>query len=79
MPMTILRDTGASESFILQDVLPFSSLSDTGTSPFVCPLVCPLVCPFTQKNAVISICELSGGVWGASLFASGGCGYNNGK
>ncbi len=35
MPVTILRDTGASESFILQDVLPFSSLSDTGTSVLI--------------------------------------------
>lgn len=31
VPVTILRDMGASESFILQDVLPFCSLSDTGT------------------------------------------------
>lgn len=35
IPVTILRDTGASESFILQDVLPFSFLSDTGTSVLV--------------------------------------------
>ncbi len=35
VPVTILRDTGASESFILQDVLPFSSLSDTGTSVLI--------------------------------------------
>lgn len=35
VPVTILRDTGASESFNLQDVLPFSSLSDTGTSVLI--------------------------------------------
>ncbi len=35
MPVTILRDTGASESFILQDVLALSSLSDTGTSVLI--------------------------------------------
>uniref|UniRef100_A0A8C1I8K6 Gypsy retrotransposon integrase-like protein 1 n=1 Tax=Cyprinus carpio TaxID=7962 RepID=A0A8C1I8K6_CYPCA len=35
IPVTILRDTGASESFILEDVLPFSFLSDTGTSVLV--------------------------------------------
>ncbi len=35
VPVTILRDTGASESLILQDVLPFSSLSDTGTSVLI--------------------------------------------
>ncbi len=35
VPVTILRDTGASESFILQDVLPFSFLSDTGTSVLI--------------------------------------------
>lgn len=33
--VTILRDTGASESFILKDMLPFSSLSDTGTSALI--------------------------------------------
>ncbi|XP_039504978.1 uncharacterized protein LOC120460978 [Pimephales promelas] len=35
VPVTILRDTGASESFILQDVLPFSSVSDTETSVLI--------------------------------------------
>ncbi len=35
VPVTILRDTGASESFILKDVLPFSFLSDTGTSVLI--------------------------------------------
>lgn len=35
VPVTILRDTGASESFFLQDVLPFSSLSDTGSSVLI--------------------------------------------
>lgn len=35
VPVTILRDTGASESFILQDVLPFSSVSSTGTNVLI--------------------------------------------
>lgn len=32
VPVIILRDTGTSEAYILQNVLPFSSLTDTGTS-----------------------------------------------
>ena len=32
----ILRDTGASETFVLQSVLPFSPVSDTGTRILVC-------------------------------------------
>ena len=31
-PVTILRDTGASQSLILDDVLPFSLQSDTGVT-----------------------------------------------
>ena len=31
VPLRILRDTGASESFVLQSILPFSQKSDTGT------------------------------------------------
>ena len=31
VPVKILRDTGASESFVCQSSLPFSSLSDTGS------------------------------------------------
>lgn len=61
--MTILRDTGVSESFILQYVLPFSSLSDTGTSVLI-------------KGIGLKTCEWRGVGWCASFFASG---YNNGK
>ena len=31
VPVKILRDTGASESLICQSILPFSSVSDTGS------------------------------------------------
>ena len=35
VPITILRDTGSIESFILQSVLPFSTASDSGQTVFV--------------------------------------------
>ena len=35
IPVKILRDTGASESFILESVLPFSSTSSSGRSLLV--------------------------------------------
>ena len=31
VPVRVLRDTGASESFIVQSVLPFNADSDTGS------------------------------------------------
>ena len=36
VPVKILRDTGASETFVLQSVFPFSPVSDTGTRILVC-------------------------------------------
>ena len=35
VPVRVLRDTGASETFVLQSVLPFSAGSDTGTCMLV--------------------------------------------
>ncbi|KAL2077768.1 hypothetical protein ACEWY4_027272 [Coilia grayii] len=36
VPVKILRDTGASESFVLESVLPFSDHSNTGTCVLIC-------------------------------------------
>ena len=35
VPVKILRDTGASESFVLESVLPFSAETDSGNSVLI--------------------------------------------
>lgn len=50
----------ASENFILQKVLPFSSLSDTGTRVVIQGIKCS-DCSLAQSKAFISTCEWRGG------------------
>lgn len=62
VPVSILRDTGASESFVLQSVLPFSDHSDTGTCVLIrgieihtisVPLHCVVVESVLVKGEVV--------------------------
>ena len=38
VPIKIIRDTGASQSLILSNILPFSSESATGASVLICDI-----------------------------------------
>lgn len=50
-PVKILQDTGASQSFILKELLPFSSATDTGgTTPVLGISLVPLFVPLHQLN-----------------------------
>lgn len=65
VPIKILRDTGASDSFILESVLPFSKMSDTGCCvivqgmglvPFSSPLhKVTLACGFVEGDVDVGV------------------------
>ena len=62
-PITILRDTGASESLILADTLPFSKKSSSGTSFLIQGVACGFVnilfhniySPFNSINGPVAV------------------------
>nr|XP_055059873.1 uncharacterized protein LOC129443429 [Misgurnus anguillicaudatus] len=72
VPVKVLRDTGASESFILESVLPFSQKSDTGNSVLIRgiglhTLSVPLHNVFLQSDLVNAPMH-----WSSTFSASGG-------
>ncbi len=57
----ILRDTGSAQSFILEDVLPFSDVSYTGANVLVCGI--EMVCVSVPFHVVNIKSDLATGVF----------------
>ena len=56
-PITILRDTGASQSLILADTLPFSEMTSSGTSGLVQGVECGFVNVPQHNKLVFEVWE----------------------